>query len=128
MRTVAAVPGWDFTSLVPQHNLLSLLVPNPYILNVLLLLQPPPLHLRHSALANPSHQSTTNTSTSSSSDSTRSQARISTRKRKEATEISVTEEKKCQYHPNSKTHSTEECRNKGKIQRGNSPAKSKPIR
>jgi hypothetical protein len=124
MRTVAAMPGWDFTSLVSTAQLAITIGTQPIYSQRAPTTSIPPLHLRHSALANPSYQSTT-TTTSSSSDALRPQTRVTTRKRKETTEAAVTEEKKCQYHPNSKTHSTEECRNKGKIQRENSPPKSK---
>ena len=126
MRTIGAVPGWEFTSLTATAALAlelgtpAVFTPQPQSAT------PPPLHLRHSALANPIYQSTT-TSSSSSSDSSRPQTRF--QRKRNATEVQGTgsEEYKCMYHPRSRTHTTEECRTKGnKIQRANTPPKSKP--
>ena len=124
MRTIGAVPTWDFTSLVNTAQLAITIGTQPIYSQQVQTATQPPLHLRHSALANPVHQPTTTTSFTSAD--TRLQTRQQTnRKRKEVADKVVHEEKKCQHHPNSKTHTTEECRMKGKVQRGNSPPKPK---
>lgn len=130
MRTVGAAPAWDFVSLSAAAQLAIIIGTQPIYTQQAPTTNTPPLHLRHSALANPIHQSTTTSSSISSSTSTssRPQTRFNTRKRKETAGSNTNEEKKCIYHPNAKGHITEDCRknpdNKGKVARGNSPPKT----
>jgi hypothetical protein len=128
MRTVGGVPGWDFTSLITTVQLAITIGTQPIYTPRTTTTTTPPIHLRHSALANPIHQSHT-TTTSSSSDSSRPQTRQQTRKRKETTEEVVTHTDKkggCIHHPTSTTHTTETCRKElRKQQKANSPPKGK---
>ena len=128
MRTVGGVPGWDFTSLVTTVQLAITIGTQPIYTQRTTTTTTPPVHLRHSALANPSRQPHT-TTTSSSFDSSHPKTRQKTRKRKETTQeaTSHAEEKGgCIHHPESKTHTTETCRKElRKQQKANSPPKAK---
>ena len=135
MRTVGNAPGWDFVSLSTTAQLAitmgtqHIYTPRPNTNTQ------PPLHLRHSALANPVSLASTATSSSSLSDSSgdtssRLQARgsFTSRKRKDtstSTDITSVEEKTCIYHPKSKGHSTDECKTKGKKQRNDTSTPSR---
>lgn len=116
MRTVGAAPNWEFSSLTATSNLAIAMGTEPIYSQRASTTTTLPLHLRKSHLANPS--SSTNSSSSSQSITTSTSSRDINRKRKPSPSIPQ-EEKKCQYHPNSKTHSTEECRTKGESQRIN---------
>ena len=133
MRTVGAVANWDYTSLVTTIQLAITIGTQPIYTSRATSIITPPIHLRHSALANPIHHTTTTTTsaTSSSSDSSRPQTRQQTRKRKDISEeiVSNTEEKGgCINHPKSTTHTTETCRKElAKQRKANSPPQSKPV-
>ena len=86
---------------------------------------PLPQHLQTSVLANPDQASATSTSTSTSS-SNASNKNGKNNKRKASTQEKGEEkekekkqkdkeQKQCQYHPSSTTHTTAECRTKGKL-------------
>ena len=122
MRTVGGIPGWDFMSLISTVQLAITIGAEPIYIQRSLTTDTLPLHLRRSALANPISNSTTSSSVSTTPSPTFT---ASTRKRKD-TATEATQEKKCQYHPHSKTHSTEECRKKGNISSERSPPPSKP--
>src|SRR6185437_14921831 len=118
MRTIGNVPHWDFTSLTSTANLAITIGTEPIYSQRAPTTTSLPLHLQKSALANPPCRTTTNPGPRDTSQST---GRDPNRKRK-AQPNPPQEEKKCAYHPNSKTHTTPECFTKGKAQRGNSPS------
>jgi hypothetical protein len=132
MRAVGNAPFWDFRSLNTTSTLAITMGTEPIYSQRTTPTTSLPLHLRKSALANPPcRPTTTTTSTTESHNPTQSTTRESNRKRKPQPSP-TSEERKCQFHPNSKTHSTEECRTKGKSQRSSSPPNadvtSKPSR
>jgi hypothetical protein len=116
MRTVGGNPTWDFISLATTINL-AITIGTEAIYTQHPPTQPNlPLHLQRSALANPSskHGMPTNNNKSKTTDhhpSVASTLRVPMVNRKRTN--SYVEEKKCQYHPNSTSHTTEECRTKG---------------
>jgi hypothetical protein len=125
MRTVGGDPTWDFVSLATTIALAitigteSIYTQHPQTQPAL------PLHLQRSALANPTsrHITSTNTQKSKTIDSTSvltttHKGPIVSRKR---SSNSLEEEKKCQYHPNSTSHTTDECRTKDENPRGIRP-------
>lgn len=116
MRTVGGDPTWDFVSLATTIALAITIGTEPIYTQHPQAQPALPLHLQRSALANPAsrHATSINTQNSKTIDSTSvstttQKGLIVNRKRS----YSLTEEKKCQYHPNSISHTTDECRTKG---------------
>lgn len=116
MRTVGGNPTWDFISLSSTISL-AITIGTEAIYTQRPQAQPTlPLHLQRSALANPTskHPLTNNNKTKPTDIhaalTLTSKASMNPRKR---ITNSSTEEKKCQYHPNSTSHTTDECRTKG---------------
>jgi hypothetical protein len=121
MRTVGGDPTYDFKSLITTINLAITIGTEPIYPQRPQTQSTLPVHLQHSALANPNLKTNnggrdnSNTSRTKSADihsDTATHTRDAGGNRKRSLPSS-TEVKKCQYHPNSTTHSTEECRTKG---------------
>ena len=116
MRTVGGNPTWDFISLAATINL-AITIGTEAIYTQHPPAQPNlPLHLQRSALANPTskHGTPANNTKSKTIDNyppTTFTPRTSPVNRKRTNRCM--EEKKCQYHPTSTSHTTEECRTKG---------------
>ena len=139
MRTIGAAPAWDFVSLTATARLAITMGTEPLLIQHTTGSSTLPLHLRQSALANPPClppiSTPTSSTTSTLNNSNRKQSptqQLSFRKRKASTSSSgnrthIQEEKKCQYHPESKSHSTEECRTKGEGVNPNPPQGRKPL-
>jgi hypothetical protein len=113
MRTIGAGgmipnPSWDFMSFTATTRL-AIIYDNEWMSTQQQ--SSLPTHLRQSSLANPVR-------TSSSSDTASSGTEQASQKKRKGktspTPIKRTksDEKKCQYHPDSKTHTTEECKKK----------------
>jgi hypothetical protein len=126
MRTLAAVPvhDWDFASLSVTISLAIMFAAEPQVAQRKQDVTPLPAHLQTSVLANP-HQ---DTSTSYVLDNKKNNKRKgSTQEKCEEKETEKkqkkkeSEKKECQYHPSSTTHTTEECRTKGKTRPERSP-------
>ena len=112
MRTVGGDPTWDFVSLGTTIALAITIGTEPIYTQHPQIQPTLPLHLQHSALANPSkHASSTNTQKLKSTDTVSSHKGPAENRKRSSN--SLVEEKKCQYHPNSTSHTTEECRTQG---------------
>ena len=118
MRTLAAVPihDWDFSFLSVTISLAIMFAAEPQVIQRKLDVTPLPLHLQISVLANPNPPAGTS---SSSSDPSNKNGKNNKRKadpqvKREETENKKKEKKECKFHPSSTTHTTAECRTKGK--------------
>jgi hypothetical protein len=130
MRTLATVPvhDWDFASLSVTISLAIMFAAEPQVIQRKLDVTPLPLHLKTSALANPE----TGTFNSDTSD------KIGKNNKRKPTQMMLGEDKEkdehekdknpkkrikkeCKYHPSSTTHTTSECRTKGKTRSESSP-------
>ena len=122
MRTVGGDPTWDFVSLAATIALAITIGTEPIYTQHPQTQPTLPLHLQRSALANPAskHATSTNTQKSRTIDST--SALVPSHKgptvNRKRSGNSLMEEKKCQYHPNSTSHATDECRTKGDNSKG----------
>lgn len=128
MRTIAAVPvlDWDFTSLSVTISLAIMFAAEPQVIQRKVDSTPLPQHLQTSVLANPDQVASTSTSTSTSTSSSNApnkngknnKRKASTQEKSDGKENEKKqkdkEQKQCQYHPSSITHTTAECRTKGK--------------
>lgn len=136
MRTLAAVPvhDWDFASLSVTISLAIMFAAEPQVIQRKADVTPLPQHLQTSVLANPDYgtSTSTSTSTSASTSSSYSNKNGKNNKRKASTQEKgdekekekkqkEKEKKQCQYHPSSTTHTTAECRTKGKPRTERSP-------
>ena len=111
-------PSWDFTSLAATTRL-AITYDNEWM--SMQQQSSLPTHLRQSSLANPVHVSTSSSITPSEQgiEKKRKGKSSDTTSRDRYPKRTKTEfgEKKCQYHPYSTTHTTEECKTKGKGKR-----------
>jgi len=117
MRTVGGNPSWDFSSLTTTINLAITIGTEPIYSQRPQLPASLPLHLQRSALANPD---STNRMIANSNKTKLSEGHVPTTSLQKVMNLNckrtphlTKEGKKCQYHPNSKTHTTQECRTKG---------------
>jgi hypothetical protein len=125
MRTLAAVPvhDWDFASLSVTISLAIMFAAEPQVVQRKTDVTPLPQHLQTSVLANPDHGTSTSSSNASASSSHAPNKNGKNNKRKASSqgkgeekekEKKEKETKECTYHPSSTTHTTAECRTKGK--------------
>jgi hypothetical protein len=116
MRTAGTLPNplWTFPALDATIRLAIMMDTDPIISQRSNTRELPP-HLRNSYLANPPSKDTS-TSTSSASDKAKDSKGPKKRKASPERKSPEAQDKICDNHPNSKTHTTEECRMKVKPQ------------
>lgn len=115
MRTIGGSASWDFSSLTATATLAITVGTEPIYTQRQVTACGLPLHLQQSALANPMVDTTPKESrreaprvTTLPINPTQSNKRRSQRDTDKAS-------KHCDYHPNSKSHNTDECHTQGKI-------------